>query len=73
MLKNYFKIAFRSLQRNKVYSFVNISGLSIGMAVCIMIMLFVSYESSFDGFHTKNIYRLNEVQKWEGMIQLTEN
>jgi putative ABC transport system permease protein len=68
MLKNYFKIAWRNLLRNKLYSFVNISGLSIGMAVCILIMLFVNFERDFDGFHSKNIYRLNEVQNWEGMV-----
>jgi putative ABC transport system permease protein len=38
------------------------------MAACIVIMLFVRYEQSFDDFHTKNIYRLNEVQKFEGMV-----
>src|SRR5688500_8773114 len=39
------------------------------MAACIVIMLFVFYEKSFDRIHTKNIYRLDEVQKFEGMIQ----
>ncbi len=68
MLKNYFKIAWRNLWKSKFYSFINIMGLAIGMAVCIVIMLFVSYERSFDGFHSRNIYRLNEVQKWEGMV-----
>ncbi|WP_257668532.1 ABC transporter permease [Parapedobacter tibetensis] len=68
MIKNYFKIAWRNLWKSKFYSFINITGLAIGMAVCIVIMLFVSYERSFDGFHTKNIYRLNEVQKWEGLV-----
>lgn len=68
MFKNYFKIAWRNLWKNKVYSAINISGLAIGMAACIVIMLFVSYEKSFDRFHTKNIYRLNEVQKFEGMV-----
>src|SRR5678810_573102 len=38
------------------------------MAACIVIMLFVTYEKSFDNIHTKNIYRLNEVQKFEGMV-----
>jgi putative ABC transport system permease protein len=38
------------------------------MAACIIILLFVSYERSFDNFHSKNIYRLNEVQKFEGMV-----
>src|SRR5262245_43647540 len=68
MIKNYFKTAWRNLWKNKVYSSINVIGLSIGMAVCIAILLFVFYERSFDKFHTKNIYRLNEVQKFEGMV-----
>ncbi|MGK9127371.1 ABC transporter permease [Olivibacter sp. SA151] len=68
MLKNYFKTAWRNLWKNKFYSLLNILGLAIGMAVCIVIILFVNYERNFDAIHKKNIYRLNEVQKWEGMI-----
>ena len=68
MIKNYFKIAWRNLWKNKVFSFINVVGLAIGMAACIVIMLFVLYERSFDNFHKKNIYRLNEVQKFEGMV-----
>jgi putative ABC transport system permease protein len=62
MIKNYLKIAWRNIWKSKVFSAINIIGLSVGMAACIVIMLFVSYEKSFDNFHTKNIYRLNEVQ-----------
>ncbi|HEU5054370.1 MAG TPA: ABC transporter permease, partial [Hanamia sp.] len=68
MFKNYFKTAWRNLWKNKVYSSINIFGLTIGIAAFIIIMLFVSYEKSFDSFQTKNIYRLNEVQKFEGMV-----
>src|SRR6476660_4489005 len=68
MIRNYFKTAWRNLWKNKTYSFINITGLAIGMAACILILLFVFYERSFDNFHTKNIYRLNEVQKFEGMV-----
>ena len=68
MFKNYFKTAWRNLWKNKVYSAINVIGLSIGMAACIAILIFVSYERCFDNFHTKNIYRLNEVQKFEGMV-----
>ena len=68
MLKNYFKTAWRNLRKNKIYSFINITGLAIGMAACILILLFVFYERSFDNFHKKNIYRLNEVKKFEGMV-----
>src|SRR5687767_9532368 len=69
MFKNYLKIAWRNIWKNKVYSAINIVGLAIGLAACIVIMLFVFYEKSFDAVHTKNIYRLNEVQKFEGMVK----
>ncbi len=68
MFRNYFKTAWRNLWKNKVYSSINVVGLAIGMAACIIILIFVSYERSFDNFHKKNIYRLNEVQKFEGMV-----
>ncbi len=68
MFKNYIKLAFRNLWKNKVFSSINIIGLSLGMAVCISIFLFVNYEKSFDSMHTKNIYRLDEVQSWEGLV-----
>src|SRR5574338_585258 len=68
MFKNYFKTAWRNLWKRKAYSIINIIGLAIGMAACIIIMTFVLYEKGFDSFHTKNIYRLNEVQKFEGMV-----
>jgi len=68
MFRNYLKTAWRNLWKNKVFSAINIIGLSIGMAACIVIMLFVTYEKSFDNFHSKNIYRLNEVQKFPGMV-----
>jgi putative ABC transport system permease protein len=68
MIKNYLKIAWRNIWKNKVFSAINIIGLSVGMAACIVIMLFVSYEKSFDNFHSKNIYKLDEVQKFPGMV-----
>src|SRR3982751_3341034 len=68
MFRNYFKTAWRNLWKNKASSAINIIGLAIGMASCLIIMLFVFYEKSFDNFHSKNIYRLNEVQKFEGMV-----
>lgn len=68
MFKNYLKTAWRNLWKTWGYSLINILGLSIGMAACIVILLFVSYERGFDQQHHKNIYRLNEVQKWPGMV-----
>jgi putative ABC transport system permease protein len=60
MLKNYLKIAWRNLMKNKVFSFINILGLTIGITVCMMIFLFIMNEFSFDKFHKqgKNIYRV---------------
>ena len=60
MIKNYIKIALRNLTRHKGYSLINIAGLAIGMACCILILLWVQDELSFDRFHKKrdNIYRV---------------
>jgi len=68
MLKNYLLSAWRNIRKHKLYSAINIIGLATGMAACIVIMLFVFYERSFDAIQTKNIYRLNEVQKFPGMV-----
>ncbi|WP_428654471.1 ABC transporter permease [Runella sp.] len=53
MLRNYFKIAYRNLVKNKVYSFINIFGLAIGIATCLVISLFVKDELSYDRFNEK--------------------
>ncbi|MCF7794607.1 MAG: ABC transporter permease [Candidatus Cloacimonetes bacterium] len=60
MIKNYLKVAFRNIVRHKGFSFINITGLAIGMAICILIMLWVQDEYNFDRFHQKadNIYRI---------------
>jgi len=60
MVKNYIKIALRNIQKYAGYSFINILGLSIGMALCILILLFVRYELSYDKYHehSERIYRL---------------
>jgi putative ABC transport system permease protein len=60
MLKNYFTIAFRSLLRHKVFSLINIWGLAIGMAACLLIVLFITDELRFDQHHVKKqqIYRV---------------
>ena len=60
MIKNYFKIAWRNLKKGKLYSFINIAGLSIGMAVTMIIGLWVSDELSFDKYH-KNYDRIGQV------------
>src|ERR1044072_7993749 len=60
MLKNYFKIAFRNLWRHRVFSFINIMGLTVGMTACLLIFLYVRFEMSYDRFHSKadRIYRI---------------
>ena len=60
MLKNYFKIAFRNLWNKKVYSGINLLGLSIAAAFCMLVYMYVQQESSFDTFHanSKRIFRL---------------
>ncbi len=60
MLKNYLKIALRNISRNKLYSGLNIVGLAIGLACCILILLYVHDELSYDRFHDNadSIYRI---------------
>lgn len=60
MIKNYFKIAFRSLIRNRIFSILNISGLAIGMACSVLIYLWIMDEISYDTFHenSPNLYRV---------------
>jgi ABC-type antimicrobial peptide transport system permease subunit len=60
MFKNYFKTAFRSLIRNRNYTIINIAGLAVGIAVCMMIFIIIQFQTNFDSFHTKKdrIYRV---------------
>ena len=60
MLVNYFKIAFRHLQHNKLLAFINIAGLTLGIACALLAILYVTDEMSYDRFHqkSKQIYRL---------------
>lgn len=76
MLKNYFKTAWRSLWKNKFYTAINISGLAIGLATGIMLLLWVQNELSYDKFHKeyRNIYRVSshfdingEKRVWTGV------
>src|SRR5205814_7434369 len=62
MLKNYVKIAWRNITRQKGYSLINITGLAIGIAACLLILQYVSFELSYENFQTnKNrIYRVQQ-------------
>ena len=71
MLKNYFKIALRNLVKNKVFSFINIFGLAVGLATCLLIMLYVFDELSYDKHHKnkEQLYRVateSNGDKWAG-------
>jgi putative ABC transport system permease protein len=69
MLRNYLKIAFRNLLKNKTFSFINIFGLSVGLGTCLLIMLYVIDELSYDKYHTdgEQIFRValqTKDEKW---------
>ncbi|GAB2592825.1 permease prefix domain 2-containing transporter [Spirosoma areae] len=70
MLQNYIKIAFRQLWRNRLYSLLNIGGLALGMACCLLIALYVYDEWSYDRFNANydHIYRVTEKQKQAGGV-----
>ena len=73
MLRNYFKVAFRNLSRQRFFSFINISGLALGIASCLLIVLYISHELSFDKHHAHadRIYRVNgEIKYGENHYQL---
>ena len=63
MLKNYFNIAIRNMSRDKVYSFINIAGLSIGITCCLLLALYIQDEMTFDKHHrdAENIYRVTSI------------
>ncbi|HKZ65265.1 MAG TPA: ABC transporter permease, partial [Chitinophagaceae bacterium] len=72
MFKNYLKSALRQLWRNKFYSLINIFGLAIGLASCLLILLYVQDELSYDQFHKNKdrIYRITEEFKTgEGVME----
>src|ERR1700750_1238868 len=77
MFKNYFKTAVRNLTRNKVYSFINIIGLSLGLACSMLIILYVKDEVSYDRFHAgvNRIYRITSksFDKKEGKVNWNSN
>jgi putative ABC transport system permease protein len=60
MIKNYFKTAWRNLWKNKTFSFINIAGLAIGMAACLLILQYVSFKLSYDQFNKNaaDLYRV---------------
>ena len=71
MLKNYIKFAIRFLSRNKLYTFINLSGLTLGLASCLLIISYVQQEMSFDNFHehSDDIYRVNLMSKGQTEVR----
>src|SRR5688572_19111893 len=63
MWRNYLTVGLRALGKNKTYAFINIFGLAIGMAACLMILVFIRYEMSYDSWlpEAENVY---QVQSW---------
>ena len=73
MIKNYLLIAGRNLMKRKVYSFINIFGLAIGVAVCLVILKYVDFELIYDSYHknAKNIYRTTTTVYRQGELRGT--
>ncbi len=68
MLQSYLKIALRSLWKNRVYSGINVFGLAVGLATCLLIALYMADELSYDRHHQRanRIYRVVQRTRWEG-------
>ena len=66
MFTNYLKIAYRNLLKNKVFSLINILGLAIGMAACLLILQYVRFELSYDDFRNAALYRVVEYSYMNG-------
>src|SRR3954471_8758117 len=73
MFKNYLKSAWRNLSKNKAYAAINVSGLAVGMAACILLFIVVNYELSYDAFQPnyKNIYHVVTTDKYPDGLQYT--
>ena len=70
MFKNYFKTAWRNIRQHKVYSSINILGLAIGIAGCMLILQYVAFELSYEDFqqHKDRIYRVQQDRYDNGKI-----
>jgi putative ABC transport system permease protein len=75
MIRNYFKIALRNLLKNKAFSFINISGLAIGMASALLILLWIQNEVSYDRFHQNKdyIYEAWNRGEFDGKLNCWDN
>src|SRR5690348_17414551 len=79
MWRNYFTVGIRALAKNRTYAFINVVGLAIGLAACLMILLYVRYERSYDGwlpgaertYQLQDIYSPTESGGEEYRLQMT--
>src|SRR5215813_11359807 len=73
MFRNYFKTAFRNLRKNKLYSAINIFGLTTGLAACLLIGVYINHELSYDKFHANadRIVRATMEYKMSGTVNTT--
>jgi putative ABC transport system permease protein len=73
MFKNYFKIAVRSVVRHKAYAAINVTGLAVGIAACLLLFTVVRYELSYDGFQPnyKNVYRIVTQDNFSDGVEYT--
>jgi hypothetical protein len=74
MIKNYFRIAFRNIQRHKGYSLINIIGLALGMACCILIILWVKDEMATDRYHAKldSLYLVHTIEHYGSEVSRSD-
>src|ERR1700743_1916528 len=68
MIKNYLKTAYRNLMRHKSASLIKLAGLSMGMTCCVLILIYLTDELSYNKFNTryKDIYRVNFIKNGDG-------
>jgi putative ABC transport system permease protein len=72
MVKNYFKIAWRNMMRDRQFTILNLMGLATGIACSLLIYLWVSDELSFDKFHSKQVYQLMEKRNYPGLEGISD-
>src|SRR5215475_3585577 len=70
MLKSYLTTAWRNIRKNKIFSFINVIGLSIGMAACLLILQYVNFELSYDHFNSNlgDLYRVGNDRYQNGKL-----
>lgn len=75
MLKNYLTVAVRNLSRNLGYTSINVFGLAIGLACCLLVMLYIRFETSFESFHENkgSLYRYVARSEKEGIVRMQTN